>query len=130
MSQPNRVQTSPNEGNILLAIHALQSGQISTVYLASRTYNVPKTTLRRRMKGGIARGDYTVKNTRLSAIEEEVIVKNIERLDAQGLSPSVTMVKDMADSICKARGVQPVGTSWPYLFISRKLATEAALLQS
>ena len=63
------------------------------------------------MKGGIARGDYTVKNTRLSAIKEEVIVKNIERLDAQGLSPSVTIVKDIADSICKARSVQLVSTS-------------------
>jgi hypothetical protein len=82
MSHPDRVQSSHNEGSILLAIHALQSGDIDTLYHASRIYNVSEATLRRRLKGGIARADYAVKNTRLSAIEEEVIVQSIERLDA------------------------------------------------
>jgi len=31
----------------------------------------------------------------------------------------VPLVKEMADAICKARGALPVGTSWPYSFITR-----------
>jgi hypothetical protein len=108
MSQPNRVQTSSYEGNILLALSAFQSGHCKTPYAASKIYNAPKTTLYRRINGRTSREDYTPTNKRLSLIEEEVIVKNILKLDAQGLTPTIAMVKEIADSICKARGAPPI----------------------
>ena len=55
----------------------------------------------------------------MSIIEEEVIVQNILKLGAQGLSPTVSLVKDMADSICKIRGGPPVGVNWANTFIKR-----------
>jgi hypothetical protein len=67
-------------------------------------YKVPKTSLYRKMNGGTSREDYTPTNKRLSNIEEEVIVQDILKLDAQGLSPTVALVKGIADSICKGRG--------------------------
>jgi hypothetical protein len=78
-----------------------------------------KGFITRRINGGTSREDYTPTNKRLSLIEEEVIVKNILKLDAQGLSPSISLVKEMADTICKARGAQPVGVNWPNTFIKR-----------
>ena len=65
----------------------------------------------RRINGGTSREDYTPGSKRLSYIEEEVIVKNILKLDAQGLSPTVSLVKEMADTICKSRGAPPVGVN-------------------
>ena len=82
MQRPKRVQTSPNEGNILLALSAVQSGQCKTPSAALKIYSVPRNTLYRRINGQTLREDYTPTNKRLSLIEEEVIVKNILKLDA------------------------------------------------
>jgi len=108
MSQPKRVQTSSKEGNLLLAISAFQSGQCTSVNAAAKLYDVVPKSLYRRINSGTSREDYTTTNKRLSDIEEEVIVQDILKLDAQGLSPSISLVKEMADTICKARGTQPV----------------------
>jgi hypothetical protein len=82
MQRPKRVQTSPNEGNILLALSAFQSGQYTSLYAASKMYNVPKNTLYRRMNGSTLREDYIPNNKKLSHVEEEAIVQNILKLDA------------------------------------------------
>jgi hypothetical protein len=82
MSQPKRVQISSNEGRILLALSAVQSGQCKTPSAASKMYSVPRNTLYRRINGQTSREDYTPTNRRLSLIEEEVIVENILKLDA------------------------------------------------
>jgi hypothetical protein len=37
------------------------------------------------------------------------------------------MVKEMADSICKARGAPPVGVNWPNTFIKRTLRLQVKL---
>ncbi len=60
---------------------------------AAKTYKVPKTTLVNRIKGRPAREDFKPHNRRMSTIEEEVIVQNILKLDAQGLSPTISLVK-------------------------------------
>lgn len=115
------------EGTILLALHAIRTGEIDTVRRAAQIYGVPRTTLRRRMAGTPARENYVVKNTRLTPIEEDVLTKSIEKLDAQGLSPSLDIVREMADTICVARGAEPVGNSWAYQFIKRTPALRAQI---
>ena len=119
MSQLKHAQISSKEGGILLAISAFQSGQFVNVFAAAKVYNVNYKTLRRRINGGTSREDYTPINKRLCQIEEEAIVQNILKLDAQGLSPTIALVKEITDSICKARGAAPVGVSWPNTFIKR-----------
>jgi hypothetical protein len=66
----------------------------------------------KRMQGRSSREDYTLGNKNLSKIEEEVLIKDILKLDAQGLSPSLSLVRDMADTISKARGGPGVGIKW------------------
>ena len=74
-----------------------------------------------------SREDYTPTNKRLSDIEEEVIVRDILKLDAQGLSPSISLVKEMADTICKARGAPPIRVNWPNTFVKRTLRLQVKL---
>ena len=105
----NRVQISPNEGSILLAISAFQLGQCASILGATKAYNVPKTTLIRRIHRGTAREDYTLTNKKLSCTEEEVLVTAILKLDAQGLSPTISLIREIANTICIARGVPRVG---------------------
>ena len=66
----------------MLAISAFQSGQCASVNAAAKLYDVVPKYLYRRINGGTSREDYTPTNKRLSLIEEEVIVKNILKLDA------------------------------------------------
>ncbi len=127
MPRPKRVQTSSKEGSILLAMSAFQSGQCASAFAAAKAYKVNHKTLYRRINGGTSREDYTPSSKRLSYIEEEVIVKNILELDAQGLSPTTRLVKEMADAICKSRGVPPVGVKWANTFIKRTPALEVKL---
>ena len=119
MPPSNRVQISQNEGSILLAMSAFQSGQCVSASAAAKAYNVPKTTLIRRLNGGTAREDYTPTNKKLTSTEEEVLIKEILKLDSQGLSPSVALIREMADKICRARGGSGVGTNWALNFVKR-----------
>jgi DNA invertase Pin-like site-specific DNA recombinase len=61
---------------------AFQSGQCASISAAARIYNVSKATLTRRINGGTAREDYTPTNKKLTNIEEEVLVRDILKLDA------------------------------------------------
>jgi hypothetical protein len=127
MAPPNRAQISPNEGNILLAMSAFQSGQCASISAAARIYNVSKATLTRRINGGTTREDYTLTNKKLTNIEEEVLVRDILKLDAQGLSPTISLVREMADTICRAKGVPGVGVKWVNNFMNRTPALTTKL---
>jgi hypothetical protein len=86
MAPPNGAQISPNEGNTLLAILAFQSGQCASISASARIYNVSKAALTRRINGGTTRECHTPADKKLTNIEEEVLVRNILKLDTKGLT--------------------------------------------
>ena len=106
MPSSKRVRSSPNESSILLAISALRSKTCNSITAAAKAYDVPKSTLYDRIKGTPSREDYKPRN---SPIEEEVLIKDILKLDSQGLSPTPGLVETMANSICQAKGILPIG---------------------
>ena len=119
MAPPKPLQTTSNEGRILLAISALQSNQISSIRTAAALFEVPKTTLIRRLQGIPSRQDTIPIQRNLSPIDEEVLIQKILELDKQGHAPSVAKVKEFANIISKSRGGQGVGTNWTTKFIKR-----------
>jgi hypothetical protein len=90
MPPPKRVQTSLNEGSILLAISTFQSGQFPSISAAATAYNVPKTTLYHRIQGRPSREDHISTNKKLLGAEEDVLIRDILNLGSQGLSPSLS----------------------------------------
>jgi hypothetical protein len=92
-----------------------------------KAYKVNHKTLYRRINGGTSREDYTPKNKKLSSVEEEVLIKDILSLDTQGLPPSIALVRDMANSIHKARGGAGVGVNWLGNFLKRTPALKPRL---
>jgi DNA invertase Pin-like site-specific DNA recombinase len=64
-----RTQSSRNyteqEGRILLAIQAIKNQEISTIQEVARLFNIPRTTLRRRLASTINRVETRVNSYKL-----------------------------------------------------------------
>ncbi len=109
------------EGQMLLAKEAIRKGQISSINKAAQLYSVPATTLRRRIKGRVARVDLRANGHKLTSIEEEAILKWILEMDDRGFPLTITGVRDAARIILQSR-VGPtgkIGLNWPNRFINR-----------
>jgi hypothetical protein len=63
----------------------------------------------------------------MTVIEEEVLVRDILKLDTQGLSPTLSLIREMADAICRARNTPQVGIKWASSFMKKTPALEVKL---
>jgi hypothetical protein len=119
MAQPAITQLRCNEADILLAISAIDQGQIRSENKAAAIFNVPQSTLNDRRAGKAARRDCQPKSKKLTELEEEVIVRHILELDSRGFAPSLNAVREMANKLLSARGAEHVGKQWPSNFVRR-----------
>ena len=117
MSQQRNVQQAYTEGDIFLAISDVTSNQILSVKRAAATYNVPRTTVRRRRAGQRSRRDCEPNSKRLTKLEEEAIVQRVLEESLRGIPPSKAHVQDMADRLLRERGGKPTGKNWVNNFI-------------
>jgi hypothetical protein len=60
--------------------------------------------------------------SKLTELEEDVIVRNILDMDTRGFAPRLTGVEDMANLILQTRGGQRVGKLWAHRFVKRQPA--------
>jgi hypothetical protein len=114
------VQTQ--EARILLAIKAIQtSKQKLSRRAAAKIYTVPESTLRLRMNSATPINEYRPKVYKLTAAEEETIIRHIFDRDSRGFSPRLDDVKDIANYLLETRGGERVGKNWAQRFVSRRL---------
>ena len=123
---PIRTQSSRNlveqEGRILLAIQAIQNQEIGAVRAAARLFDVPETSLRRRLNGHQTRSETRANSHKLTEIEEESLQKWILSMDSRGAAPRPSLVREMANLLLAARGSTPppsVGENWVTNFVKR-----------
>ena len=123
---PIRTQSSQNsieqEGRVLLAIQAIKKQEISSIQEAARLFNIPRTTLRRRLAGTTNRVETRANSHKLTKIEEDSLRKWILSMDSRGVAPRPTTVREMADLLLAARGSTPplsVGKNWVTEFVKR-----------
>jgi hypothetical protein len=122
MAPPQNTQLAHNEGRIALAMQAIKQGHISSVRAAAQTYDVPKSTLRRRVKGIEARRDSIPLNRKLTTIEESTLVEWILSMDQRGLPVRSDSIRQMANLLLQKRSQDSsltVGQRWVYNFIQR-----------
>jgi hypothetical protein len=119
-------QKTYNEGTLLLAIQATQATVPDSIKHASRAFEVPQTTLRRRRGGKLSRRDTKPNSKKLDMFEEDAIVRRIHELDTRGIGATRAMVQDMANNLCATRGKESVGKNWVDRFKTR---TNAIKLQ-
>ncbi|KAF2260646.1 hypothetical protein CC78DRAFT_409295, partial [Lojkania enalia] len=70
MQQLPQPQSIYQEGQVLLAISAINQDQIQSVQSAAATYSIPQTTLRDRRAGKPSRHDYEPNSKKLTKLEE------------------------------------------------------------
>ena len=119
MAPPQRVLSSYNQADILLASTSLDSQQLSSSRRAALVYNVPKSTLNNRRAGRPARRDCQPNSKKLTQLEEQVITSYILDLDLRGFAPTYAAVRNMANKLLTARGAGQVGQKWPANFVKR-----------
>jgi hypothetical protein len=107
------------EGQIVLAVNAINRAQIQSERLAAKTYDVPRSTLQRRRAGTLSRRDCEPNSRKLTKLEESVIIDHIIDLDLRGFSPKLSAVADMANHLLIERGAGKVGIKWPSNFVKR-----------
>ena len=123
MPRQTRAENVQKEGRKLLALHALQTGQISSARAAARLYNVPKTSLTDRMGGRPARTDLRANGHKLTQTEEQVLLEWILSMDERGYPLKVHAVGDAAKLLLQQRVGLPsasIRKNWARNFINRQ----------
>jgi hypothetical protein len=123
------MQEAYTEGLVQLAIQSLNTKQITSAKRAAASYNVPRTTLRRRRAGTQSRRDCQPNSKKLTKIEEDVIVERILDRDSRGWAFTKKGIEEMANTLLAERGGGVVGKNWVDNFIKRqsRLKTQSRL---
>ncbi|EED11996.1 conserved hypothetical protein [Talaromyces stipitatus ATCC 10500] len=116
------------EGRIQLAVSDLKNGRISNIREVTRIYDIPRTTLRDRLKGIEYKAEKRANNHKfwskaqhkLTQFEEESLVKWVLDLDRRGLPPRHSLVREMANYLLSQSGNQQVGEKWVYNLVKRR----------
>ena len=103
-------KSTEQEGRALLAIEAIQNKQIPSIREAARQFNVPPTTLQRRLAGTTNRSDIRANSHKLSDLEEQSLLKWIISMDSRGAAPRHSHVREMANILLAERGSTPIQT--------------------
>jgi predicted XRE-type DNA-binding protein len=77
------------ENRVLLAINAIRSTPRSSIRRAAEIYDVPRSTIYRRMNGQITKAESHNVRSNLTRIEEEVIVQYVLDQDSRGFLPGL-----------------------------------------
>jgi hypothetical protein len=116
------MQIQTQEARIILAIEAIRTSKQLSCRAAAKIYNVPLSTLNARINGRTPRHDIRANSTKLTPIEEEVIIQYILDLDSRGFAPRLAGVEDMANLLLNSRGGKYVGKLWAHRFVQRQPA--------
>jgi hypothetical protein len=119
MSQQQNAQLSNREGRIQLACSAYTTRQFRSLRRAAEAFNVPHSTLTSRYNGVTHILERRNGRQKLTATEEQTIVRYILDLNSRGFAPRLYEVADIADEVLAVRGSEPVGKHWAERFVTR-----------
>jgi hypothetical protein len=105
------------EARITLAMQAIQSRDDLSCRKAACMYDVSYSTLSRRLDGKPTYAEHQIATRRLTPREEDIIVEYVLDLDTRGYPPTLSVVEDMANHICVAKGEQLVSKYWVQRFV-------------
>jgi hypothetical protein len=113
------MESSSKESRMILALEAMKNNPYLTIRAAAKLYEVPRTTLQTRCAGVQSRRDIPANSTKLTLIEETVLLETILDLDTRGFQARLADVVAMADRLRIDRHASRVGTRWAERFVKR-----------
>ena len=103
---------------IAQAIRDVENGEYQAT--AAAKWSIPRTTLRRRLHGGITRSEAAEPYQRLTKEQEEYIVCWIETEELAGRAPSKSAVREFASLMLREQGDEElIGIHWVEGFLLR-----------
>jgi hypothetical protein len=112
------VQTQ--EARIIFAMEATRTIKKINITRAAKTYNVPPSTLRDRLRDHVLLAERRNAQHKLTLTEEETLVRYILDLDSRGFPTRISGVEDMANLLLATRCASRVGKQWAYRFVQRR----------
>ncbi len=112
--------STSNECQLQLALQAFEKDLQLSVREAVRLYNIPHSTLSTRINGVFTRATTMANLQKLTALEEEVVVREVLNLDSRGFPPRMHDVEDIANQLLATRDATRVGPRWASNFVKRQ----------
>ena len=104
---PIRSRSSTNiveqEGRILLAIQAFKNQEISSIREVARCFEVPRSTLQRRLASNTFRPKTRANSLKLTEIKKDSLEKWILSIDLRRGAPRPSIVREIVDILLKKR---------------------------
>ena len=110
------------EARIQMAIAAWKEKKVRSKLQAANLYDIPESTLRQRLAGIKPHSETHSKNHKLTAIEEESLVKQLLDADKRGFSVRPEFLRRMAQILLYEHTQDSsisLGINWAYSFIKR-----------
>ena len=128
MAAQQHAKKLQNEGRILLAKQAYQTGHFSSIKTAANAFSVPYTTLQNRIRGRVARVDRRANGHKLTENEEDTLEHWILSMDNRGYPPAVKAVKDAATILLQERAgpSATLGVNWVSKYTKRRQALKSS----
>lgn len=96
MPPPPQQAALYKDGRIDLTIQAYKRGEFTLVYTTALAYEVPRTTLRDRLKGMQPKLGFVAINRLLTHSEEDSLVQWVLSMDSRDMPPTLEVVRRMA----------------------------------
>ncbi|SLM35539.1 HTH CenpB-type DNA-binding domain [Lasallia pustulata] len=102
------------------AIEAFNNGQFPSAAAAAKAHDIEPRRLQRRLKGQASRSTRQPTCMALTVSQEKAICKYIEDLDQIDMSPTIGMLKEVAEYLLQKSGsTRTVSQMWPVRFLER-----------
>ena len=103
IATPQQHNPVHQEGRLDLAVQAYGQGHFRSCRAAAKAFDVPRTTLQRRIQGQLSRRDCIPHNCLLTPIKEQSLLDWILSMDRRGMPPCVATVRKMAHLLLRQR---------------------------
>jgi hypothetical protein len=84
---------------IVQAVLDVQSGKYKSAYHAEKVLGLPKSSVTRRVNGGLTRSQARQQQQNLSGAQEKILLKWIKNLTISGYSPGHRLLKEIAEEL-------------------------------
>jgi hypothetical protein len=118
LNQPRNATS--DEAKVILALQALQTGQIKSVREAARVYNINRTILQQQRAGIQSQRNIKSPSMKHTILEEQALVNKVLNLNARGFPATYAQLRDIANLLLTTRDSREVGINWPATFVKRR----------